>query len=146
MDVAPGFMTRISGSGAAEDSTSVDLLPGAGEDAEGDAVELGQAVVGTGRDQDRRWCGIEEDSPSWPDVWQVEVIADVLGLPPPPLRRGWPPSVCFSAAEIGRRQYNCAKSAVSRAVRRLEDRGLIEVRIYGRRHAAIRLAEDGGGP
>ena len=99
-----------------------------------------------GRDQDRRWCGIEEDSPSWPDVWQVEVIADVLGLPPPPLRRGWPPSVCFSAAEIGRRQYNCAKSAVSRAVRRLEDRGLIEVRIYGRRHAAIRLAEDGGGP
>ena len=76
-----------------------------------------------------------------------EVLRECWGWEP--VRRGWgegrrssPVRRHFSKAEIGEREYRSAQASLSRAVRRLEERGLVERgRLFG--HGVLDLTERG---
>ncbi|MFI1962414.1 hypothetical protein ACH46L_31760 [Streptomyces althioticus] len=88
------------------------------------------------------------------DVYTAEVYARVYGFEPMPGRDPRDPSTeTFSHEQIGASAYNRAAASVSRALRRLEERGLLtrEPRAGGRltpagqRQAAALIADDSPG-
>ncbi len=70
------------------------------------------------------------------DLYFYELMVACFGFPTPPRRYGEtdrrrvPGSQRFSRRQIGAARYDAAQASVSRAVRRLEDRGLV-VRLCG---------------
>ena len=73
---------------------------------------------------------VSDDRPT--DVYAAEILVSYFGFP---LTRSYHPArgyigQHFSRTEIGARRYDAAQASLSRAMRRLETRGLIE-RVQG---------------
>ncbi|MEU3176597.1 hypothetical protein [Streptomyces sp. NPDC007000] len=79
-----------------------------------------------------------------PDVYAAEIYAEVYGFQPLPgadVRN--PARQTFSREQIGAQEYHAAAAAVSRALRRLADRGLLTRHGGAGAGAGARLTEAG---